>query len=593
MLPNFEVHLVKTADDVDRYTDWVIRQMEANEVLAVDTETTGLDWLDYNFVRLFQIANDHEGWAIPVQWWGKIISWTLQMIVDHPSQRIVMQNAGFDMHAIRVSGWPVPAWSQVHDTRLLLHLHRSDLSTGLKSRHTADLVGKWIWKGQSALKSRARDQGLLSADMWKWIDVETPEYWGYGILDTIITRRLYDALNPTQSQFADQYATERRYAEIMHRVEIRGIRVDSKYTTQLQEQLTRTAEQELFFLQDHGLANPNSNKQLIALLEEDFSFVPTEFTETGQAQVNKQVLEHLAEAGGLQADVVQSLISYKRATKWRSAYADIFANNQDRNGRIHCSINTIGAKTGRSSVTRPALQTLPGRDPLIRKALLPNKGETWWSIDYSNQEPRALAHYGRSKALQEFFTQDGDSIHDFVAGELFGSGYTNEQRHVAKIFGLSRSYGAGAESISKALQINKSHVEGLLDRYDTLVGLAQLNAAVAHQAEARQPTPYVVTSGGRRVYSHPEETFKLVNYLCQGSGADMLKQATIRLDEEGLADFIMVPVHDEICFSFPEDEDLHLSSLAASVMRDDTFSVPMPVTAAGPGKSWGALYEDS
>lgn len=595
-MPRMDVWLCRTAEDAARFLDWLDLQLNNGEVLAIDTETTGLEWWTYRFTRLWQVGTANEGWAVPVDWWGKIIDAAMQRI-SRSRTPVVFQNASFDMHAMEVEGWELPDWAVVHDTKFLLHLHRSDLSSSLKSKHTAELLGSWIFTGQNALKDRAKELGFKVSgsdqDYWRRMPVDEEAYWVYAVSDVLLTRQVFDALAHVRTEFAEAYERELRYQQIMYRAEKRGIRVDTKYTEELQVRLQRVMDKELHFCQANGLANPNSNDQVIVLLEEEYGFIPWEFTETGSPSVNKGVLAVLAEAGGMQADLIISLINYKRARKWKGTYADTFLERLDYDGFVHPSINTMGARTGRSSIQGPPLQTLPSGDPMIRRCLLPPKKHVWVSIDYSNQEPRTLAHYGQSPQLLKYFTEgDGTgSIHDFVAEQMFGPSYTKAQRSAAKIFGLSRSYGAGADKMAHASGLPLADVQAILPAYDRLVGLDGLKRGIMEAAADRQPHPYVTTSGGRRSYSDDDKEFTLVNYLMQGSGADMLKSAVCRLDDEGLADFIMVPVHDEVCFAFPKDDHAHLSQLAASIMRDDSFSVPMPVDIDGPGKSWGHIYD--
>lgn len=582
-----QAHLVDTPADVDRFNAWLTSRLDANVPLALDSETTGLEWWTPSFTRLVTISDDNEGYAIPTEWHGRLIHYSLRQIAD-ASNPIIFQNAKFDQHAFATMGWSIVPWHRVEDTKLLLHLRRSDLSSSLKGPQTADLLGKWIYNGQSELRKFMNTH----KHVWASIPVDTPQYWVYGVLDTIITRRLWDALAGIRAAFLTAYDRERAYQAVMFEVEQRGILLDSTYTKNLSEDLAKQAEQELTFLRANGLANPNSQQQLVALLEEDFGWVPTTFTDTGQPATDKHVLAMLAETGGLQAEVVESLIKYKRALKFKVSYADQFLARKDRLGRVHPDINTLGAKTGRSSVRNPALQTLPSGDPLIRRCLKADPGFAWYSLDFSNQEPRALAHYGQSAELTRYFTQgDGQgSIHDFVAAELFGPGYTKAERSIAKAFGLGRSYGAGVATLAVASGLQESEVRAVLPKYDQLMGLEALNKAIEKNCAGRDPAPFVVTHGGRRVFAHPDKLYTLVNFLMQGSGADMTKDAAIRLDEHGYGDNILLPVHDEICFEIPRDEPDMIRDIA-KVMQDDTYAVPMPTDVSGPGNSWGDLYD--
>lgn len=594
-VPDVEMHLVRTPEDVEGFMQWLQRTLQDHEPIAIDTETTGLQWWTHAFTRLVQFGTDREGYAIPVRWWGKVIEHAMTLIRDS-NVLVIMQNAPFDVHALRQEGYPLPHWANVHDTKLLLHLRQSNKSSSLKGRQTADILGNWIFRGQGALRAAAQGLGLSPSDMWAHIPVDHPAYWGYGVADTILTRILWDHLQDVRQEFHDAYERERRYQAIIFRAEERGILVDTPAARRVGEAFSKRAEELLFYLQQQGIPNPNSNQQVLALLETDYQFVPEKFTETGQPALDKHVLADLANAGGMQAEVVTALVEYKRVTKWKSSYIDVFLNNQDHHGRVHPSVNTLGARTGRSSIRNPALQTLPSGEHVIRSCMLPNPGEAWWSIDYSNQEPRALAYYGQSPALRELFLTGGDqSVHDFVAERLYGGSYTKEQRSVAKMFGLARTYGAGADTIARQGGLPIHSVQAALPEYDTLVGLDRLFDQCYAVAADRQPEPWIMTAGGRRVYADEGMEYTLVNYLIQGSAADGLKEAVCWLDDEGLADHILVPVHDEITFSFPKGEDA-LPEQAAKIMSEAHESlmpgIPFPCDIEGPGRSWGALYDE-
>jgi DNA polymerase-1 len=589
--PNIEMHLVRTEHDVADFFDWLRVQVEHNEVLSIDTESSGLKWWSYGFLRLWQIGNEDEGWAIPISWWGRVIHEAMALIV-RSHLTIVFHNAKFDMHAIESSGYPLPLWQNVHDTMILLRLRRSDLPARLKGPQTAELLGRWVYFGRDALKARAKELGFKTSgadmDYWERMPVDDPAYWAYGIMDTVMTVRLFKALSHVMLQFHEQYTKKMRISSIIYQQEKRGIRFDQDYAFRLRDRLTRQIDSQLHYLQSNGLENPNSNKQIVALLEEQFGFIPWAFTDTGNPSVDKNVLKVLAEAGGLQEGVVKALIAYKRSVKWRSTYVDKFLDSLDYNGRIHPSVTPMGAVTGRD--TSPFL-TLPSKDPMIKRSMLADKGHKWWTIDYSNQEPREQAHYSQAPLLLKHFrTGDGrGSVHDFVAREMFGASYTEAQRSSAKVFGLSRSYGAGAETIAAASGLSLPEVEAILPAYDELVGLTTINAMINEVAKERAPNPYIVSSGGRRIYVAEHEVFKLVNYTMQSTGADVLDDGILRLDDADLTQFGIISVYDENNFQFPIDQP-ELAKEAAALMQDDSFTVPLIVDIDHPAPSWGGTY---
>ena len=589
--PNFDVNLLDRTEKIQDFMDWIKFICHAPTILSIDTETTGLEWWSYRFTRLVQFGTPEGGWAVPVDWFGRVIHDAMSHLVA-ADKDVVMHNSKFDMHALEAEGYPVPHWAHVHDTAILLRLRRSDMSAALKGKQTAELLGKWIYKGQGWLGARTKELGLRGEGKWRYIPVDEEAYWAYGIFDTCLTAMLFKHADVRQHVDTPQYLREMHYQAIMYRCESRGLRINENWTRNMQDQYQQQIDTELHFLQSQGLKNPNSNDQVAELFETDYAWVPEVFTPSGEPALNKDVLATLAAAGGMQTDVVESLIRYKRAIKWKGTYIDRFLTQQDRHGFIHPSINTMGARTGRTTVQLPAVQTLPSRDFVIRKCIQPPVGHEWYSVDYSNQEPRALAHYGASDRLRRFFLEGEGSVHDFVAGNLFGEGYDKGQRDIAKAFGLGRSYGAGISKLAEASGLPEAQVERQLPEYDKLMGLTALNAGI-EQAQLDRDPMYVVTKGGRRVYADDEKMYTLTNYLMQGSGADMLKDAAIRLDMAGFSDYILLPVHDELTFGLPKGEEgKEMAQEIARLMEDDSYSVPMPVDIEGPGDSWGALYEE-
>lgn len=584
--------LVRTDEDVREFVAWVVERISNREPIAIDTETNGLDWWTYAFTRLVQFGTDKTGWAVPVAWWGKVLHHVFDLISESGIP-VIFHNAKHDMHALEVAGCQLPDWSVVHDTAILHRLHRSDLSASLKSRHTAEVTGlpyNVVAAGKNTLSARGKELGLKGSDLWGFIPVDDPAYWEYGIYDTGLTRVLFDAHEPTRTKFHKQYRREMEYMALMYKVEKRGLIINEKYTQELQISMQKEIEELLFFLQTNGLDNPNSNDQVIALLENDFGFVPWEYTASGAPSVNKNVLDVLAKAGGMQQHVVEALIKYKRLVKWKSTYVDRFLSAQDHHGRLHASIKTMEARTGRSSVTNPPFQTLPSNDPMIRHCIKAGRGYVYYSVDYAAQEPRFLAHYGQAPALVDFVLNGDGDVHMYAARMIFGPNATREEhRQKVKPVSLGRNYGAGADTLSRASGLPVEEVEAMLPAYDRAFGLDVLKEDIGRLAQERTP-PFVTTFGGRRVYAEEDQTYKLVNYLIQGSGADDVKEAGIELGRAGLGDYIAMPVHDEFTFTFPKDEAEGLAKEAVDIMTEvasEGKTVPFIAQASGPGKTWG------
>jgi DNA polymerase-1 len=417
---------------------------------------------------------------------------------------------------------------------------------------------------------------------WDTIPVDCPYYWGYGVLDTILTRRLYDDLYLAAT--GPEYDQEMAYRAIMYRAEQRGMCIDVAYCEALRAEWEADAHALSLQLQAYGIKNPNSNQMVEATLR-GHGWEPSDFTESGQAQLDKLVLAELKAMPAPLCDIAESLIEYKRKVKWISTYLDTFLQDRDSNDRVHASVRTLGARTGRSSITNPPLQTLP-HTPHIRTAVLPYEGEKLWAVDYSGQEYRTLAHYSQDPAWLHEFRHGAGDPHTMVA-EMLGI-----QRDQAKTFNFAMVYGAGPRKLATATGLSVAQVEHFLKLYASRFPkvaefIEQVQRDGNTQLRAGQE-PFVTTIGGRKVYGEADRLFALTNYLCQGSGADILKRAAIELDRCGYADRIIVPVHDEFVFSLPEGENAEdIRQIMETAVE---LTVPLTCEAEGPFENWGEKY---
>lgn len=582
MIPELDLNLVGSNDPVKDpmfFNHWLLEKLEYNEPIAIDTETCGLEWWRPNFTRLVQFGDKQEGWAIPVSWFPRLVDYAMSQIKDS-GVPVVMHNAKFDMHALESDGFPIPNWEQVHDTMILHHLATPHKSHALKAIGR-ELLGEWATLGQDTLKEEMR------RNKWDWstVPVDNEYYWAYGVMDTILTRKIFDELKDD----SEAYAREMAYTRVMYGAEKRGLLIDDVYCRNLRDEWLLTMENLALCLHDAGIDNPSSGPQVEAALRE-LGWRPEDFTDTGKAQLDKVVLNRLADTTGQIGTHARQLMEYRRLRKWTSTYLDTFLSSQDLEGRVHPSIRTMGARTGRSSVTDPPLQTLP-HTPHIRRAVVPSEGNVLCTVDYSGQEYRILASYSGDEAwLHEFKYGEGDP-HTMVADML------DIRRDQAKTFNFAMIYGAGPRKLADGTGLSEAEVKGFLNHYKQRFPLISVFLAnVESVGKARltsEGEPYVETRGGRKVVANPDQLYALTNYLIQGSGADVLKKATCDLEAAGLSDYILLPVHDELIFEFPDDEYDSLSKEVESVMTNESwFDVPIVAQAEGPYKNWGEKYEN-
>lgn len=577
---------LRTVDTVDEAAEFLRWLSERRPILSIDTETTGLKWWTPGFLRLVQFGDARTGWTLSARRWLGVAEQALTALRDDHTP-VVFHNASFDLHALESAELPLPDLRHVHDTKVMHHLWRNDLNHSLKP------ISERRFGSAATLGQRLLDEGKQK-NKWDWATV--PEwfvpYSVYAAMDTVLTARLAEELWPGTPE--EQYDREMAVQLLMWRCERRGLRIDPVYTDLLREQWVAEAATLREELRGYGLENPSSSKQVAFLLEEG-GWEPEEWTETGQPKLDKVVYAELMKATGLTAEVAERVVRYKRLVKWVGTYLDTFLRDRDDTDHLHASINSMQARTGRMSITGPPLQTLP-RGAEVRNAVIPEEGDDLWSADYDAQELRTFAHYSGEAGLIQAIAE-GKDMHAYAASMAYRIPYEEvppEARQIAKNVQYARIYGAGPSKMAKTAGVEESEIVHFLTAYDRafpdVSRFMEQVEGVARLRAKQDGRPWIETWGGRRLGVEEDKTYALVNYLIQGSCADLLKSKLLDLDAAGLGEHIILPVHDEVLFSFPSgDEGEEMARLAVDVLGEyEAFDVPLPVSAAGPAPSWGA-----
>jgi DNA polymerase-1 len=286
--------------------------------------------------------------------------------------------------------------------------------------------------------------------------------------------------------------------------------------------------------------------------------------------------------------LAEAIIRSKRAGKWRSAYTQTFLDTMDAEGRVHSFINSMQARTGRMSITRPALQTLPSGDAMVRRALLADEGEVIVSTDFAAVELRVLAALGDVKRMKEAITK-GEDLHSFTARLVFGEGFTAKHRKISKGIAFGKVYGGGAATISRQTGAPIEDVRRAMAAYDRVYPEVR-RMSNAWQREAYETGMVHVSVTGRRLPLDRDRTYAVVNYGVQSAARDCLGQSLINLEEAGMLDALRLPIHDEVLASVPKAEAADYARTIQDCMTFDLYGVPIEAEAEIGGRSWGSLY---
>jgi DNA polymerase-1 len=275
----------------------------------------------------------------------------------------------------------------------------------------------------------------------------------------------------------------------------------------------------------------------------------------------------------------------------------------EQSGRLHTTINQTVASTGRLSTTRPNLQSIPIRTDLgreIRSAFVAEEGAKLLSADYSQIELRILAHVSGEPKLREAFER-GEDIHRATAAEVLGKDpatLTTSERSIAKMINFGIVYGISAFGLSENLEIPREEAQAYIDAY--LARFPHVQDFIARTIEQATRDGYVTSLLGRRrpvpeIRAGNRQTRSLgerlaVNFVMQGSNADIIKVAMIRihrrLRDEGRAARLVLQVHDELLLEVPDNEVGAVKELVRAEMCGAYDLDPPLAVDVGVGENW-------
>ena len=301
--------------------------------------------------------------------------------------------------------------------------------------------------------------------------------------------------------------------------------------------------------------------------------------------------------------IVPVVEEWRELSKLLSTYLLPLPELLDASSRLHTTFSQTTAATGRLSAQRPNLQNIPVRTPLgreIRATFVAAAGFRLFSCDYSQVELRILAHLSGEELLREAFLR-GDDIHAITAAEVLGKSLdslSKDERDRAKAVNFGIIYGISAYGLSEQLGIERDEAQLYIDRYrGRMPRVAAFIERAIHEAKERG---YAVTVLGRRrpIPELRAQSWNLrslgerlaVNTVIQGSAADVIKLAMVRIHRrllaEGHRSRLVLQIHDELLLEVPEVESTTVQALVEEEMvRAYPMDPPLAVDS-GFGDDW-------
>ena len=589
-----------------------LEKLRSAELIAFDTETTGLDAQQAQLVGLSfavkageaaYIPVAHSYMGVPTQLDRDAVLQALKPILEDPNKAKVGQHAKYDINILANASTPIAVQGVAFDTML-----ESYVLDSTATRHDMDsLALKYL----DHSNIRFEDIAGKGAKQLTFDQIDLAQAAPYAAEDADVTLRLHQHLwaklsaEPSLAKVLQEI--EMPLVPVLARIERQGALVDAKLlglqSNELGEKLV-ALERQAFEIagEEFNLASP---KQLGVILYEKLGLPIISKTAKGQASTAEAVLAELAEQD---FELPKVLMQYRTLSKLKSTYTDRLPEQiNPRTGRIHTSYHQAVAATGRLSSTDPNLQNIPIRTAegrRIRQAFVAPKGYQLLAADYSQIELRIMAHLAKDESLLDAF-RHGRDVHKATAAEVFGvplDEVSSDQRRSAKAINFGLIYGMSAFGLAKQIGCDRKQAQAYIDVY-----FHRYPGVLAYMERTREQAAeqgYVETLFGRRLYlpdihaknqglrKAAERT--AINAPMQGTAADIIKRAMVAVDnwlsESALDAKVILQVHDELVLEVREDLVDQVSERIKALMSAAAeLDVPLLVEV-GVGNNWDEAH---
>lgn len=619
--PNASTEILQSAKYVKKLTSQTIQTIDelekflstVKDKIAIDTETTGLNYLDAKIVGISLASDSTHGVYIPLrhrtqtndlfaentiapnQLDIEIVRKKLWPILTDQSITKIGHNLKYDLHIMANEGWDIDKIQPIDDTMLISYaLHGTLHGHGLD-----ELAQKYLAHTNISFASLFPPK-TKDADMhFDCLDISlaTP----YAAEDATICMALYDLMRPQLNQnekLRHLYETcDLPLMPILLKMERAGVLVNKTGLQQLSnifhDQLSEL-ESEIWNLAGHEF-NIASPKQLGTILFDELNLPANKKRSTDADALNDLIDSH---------PIIEKILNWRSIAKLAGTYADALPRQIASDGRIHTTYLQTSTNTGRLSSRDPNLQNIPIKTELgeeIRKCFVAPEGKVLISADYSQIQLRLLADVANVHTFKETFNS-GKDIHEQTARQIFGiaadSPVPKDLRRAAKTVNFSIIYGISSFGLSGQLGISRAAAQGIINAY--MAGLPEVKEYIEEVKHFATQHACVYTPWGRRIELPEVKNPRMrgyamraaVNAPIQGFEADLMRRAMVNIEKEIMkpnSDKIrmIMQVHDEIIFECDENIAEKFAKEIESAMENVAkLSVPLAADYVI-GKVWG------
>lgn len=598
---------IQSVDDLETFLATI------TDKVAIDTETTGLDYLNAKIVGISLAIDDSYGVYIPIR--HRISSDDLfseekiapnQLDISTVRERLwpiltnknitkIGHNLKYDLHIMANEGWNIDEISPIDDTMLISYaLHGTLHGHGLD-----ELAQKYLAHTNISFASLFPPKTKDANMHFDLLDINkaTP----YAAEDATICMGLYELMRPQlnkNEKLRHLYETcDLPLMPVLLKMERAGVLVNKsglqKLSGVFHDQLSEL-ESEIWKLAGHEF-NIASPKQLGAILFDELQLPANKKRSTDAEALNDLIDTH---------PIIEKILNWRSIAKLAGTYADALPRQIAFDGRIHTTYLQTSTNTGRLSSRDPNLQNIPIKTELgeeIRKCFVAPDGKLLISVDYSQIQLRLLADVANVHTFKETFNS-GKDIHEQTARQIFGiaanAPVPKDLRRAAKTVNFSIIYGISSFGLSGQLGISRAAAQEIINAY--MAGLPEVKEYIENIKKFAQQHACVYTPWGRRIELPEVKNPRMrgyamraaVNAPIQGFEADLMRCAMVNIENEIMkpnADKIrmIMQVHDEIIFECNENLAEEFAKKIESAMENVAkLSVPLAADYVI-GKEWG------
>lgn len=576
----------------------LVQNLLAQKAVSFDTETTSLNEMEAELIGMSFSYKKGLAYYIPLSENREEALETLEIFRPFFEKQDIVKiahNLKFDYKILKQYGIEVEG--AIFDTMIAHYLLNPD------GRHGMDYLSEIYLHYQpisiETLIGKGKKQGTLRS-------VSIEEQTNYAAEDADVTWQLYELFAPQlkKENLEDLFfKVEMPLMKVLAKMELEGVSLDKNWLEQESKDLEndlRKLELKIFELSGEEF-NINSPKQMGEILFEKMQLDPkAKKTKTGQYATSEDILQKLSS----KHEIIKYILEYRTYQKLKSTYVDALPLQIDKDDhRVHTNFSQTTAATGRLASVNPNLQNIPIRTlrgQQIRGAFVAGEGKKIISADYSQIELRLIAEISNEENMILAF-QNGEDIHASTASKLFNiplEEVTKTQRSQAKTVNFGILYGQGAFALAEQTGLSRTEAKQMIEAYYETY--PQLKKFMADQVKKAQELGYVETILHRKrhlkdinsanfvVRAHAERN--AVNAPIQGSAADVIKLAMIKIDEkleeQNLKTKMLLQVHDELLFEAPVEE-VEIAKTLIKTEMESAFETKVPLLVeVGVGNNW-------